>query len=541
MSKPATISYEDRESLSVGIDHGDLKNLDKIAYAVNLASEDAQEEYGKDAVLTVNGQPIDPLVGAAAIRAAYIKMHGIEPIGMEWQGMLPVTKPFETQDRLFRLISGETVLETVLESPRIWNAEKLSIYLSEWHPEFVQPKVVYPSHRKMLLAEVLKGATMIGMPTRTVDVPWGGVAWPVNEDRVDMTIVATEKPGNEFGLPNKMVARFIVVAKKMHAGAVDEFYSLVLEEVRRVYQNKYIVWNDGRISYEDVHTKVKVGEIILNEDFEAELETRIYKRIRNVEECRRTDRRMLSAKYVFSGEAGTGKTMTAQLIAMESLNNNWTVVLIQPGDDEDFGRAMDFVAQLDGPVLVIVEDLEKMMPDQEGLTTKQRMEERSKLLDRFDGGVIKGKEIVFILTTNFKMMWISAMARHGRCDGFWEFVPLDRVGFEKLMRIKLKGRLADDVDFDIVFEYVKDMSSSFLAAMADYARDDCLGEGTDYRLTTDRLVVLTRGLRRQYQWYIELVDNELSQRAQTLSEHYEALVGPIVDARFAAAGFATVK
>jgi hypothetical protein len=541
VSNHATINYEDRETLTVGLAHGDVKHLSKIAHTVNLAAEDAQEEYGKDAVLTVNGQPIDPLVGAAAVRAAYLKMHGIEPIGVEWQGMLPVTKPFLTQERLYRMKDGSTVTETVLESPRVWNAEKLSLYLFEWHPGFVQPKAVYASHRKMLLAEVLTGLEIIGMPTRNVDVPWGGVTWPVNDDGTQMTIVCTEKPGNEFGLPNQMVARFIVIAKKMYAEAVDEFYNLVMEEVRKVYQGKFIVWNRGKKSYEDVWTKVKPDELILNHDMEDEFESRIYKMVRNVDECRRTDRRMLNRKFVFAGEAGTGKTMATLMIAMKALISGWTVVQIQPGDDDDYAAAMEFVAQLDGPVMVIAEDLEKMMPDQEGLTTKQRMEERSKLLDRFDGGQIKGKEIVFLLTTNYPKMWISAMARPGRTDGYWEFLPLDRDGFEKLMRIKLGSRLDDSVDFDAVFEYVKDMSSSFLAAMADYARDDTLGEGPDYKLTTDRLIVLTRGLSRQHNWYVDLKDIEDADRQPTMAEYYESVVGPVVDARFAAAGFATVK
>jgi len=541
MSKPATISYEDRESLSVGIAHGDVKHLSTIAYTVNLAAEDAQEEYGKDAVLTVNGQPIDPLVGAAAVRAAYIKMHGIEPIGMEWQGMLPVTKPFLTQEKLFRMKDGTEITETMLESPRAWNSEKLSDYLAEWHPGYLQPRAIYPSHRKMLLDEVKTGLETIGMPTRNVDVPWGGVAWPTNEDKVDMTIVATEKPGNEFGLPNQMVARFIVIAKKMHAEAVDEFYNLVMEEVRKVYQGKFIVWSKGKKSYEDVWTKVRPSELFLNKDMRDEFDSRIFKMVRNVAEARRIDRRILNRKFVFAGEAGTGKTMTTLWIAMVALVHGWTVVQIQPGDDHDYASAMEFVAQLDGPVMVIAEDLEKMMPDQEGLTTKQRMEERSKLLDRFDGGQIKGKEIVFLLTTNYPKMWISAMARPGRTDGFWEFLPLDREGFEQLMRIKLGIRLAEDVDYDALWEYVANMSSSFLAAVADYARDDTLGEAPDYRLTTDRLIVLTRGLARQHGWYLDLKEIEDADRQPTMAEYYESVVGPVVDARFAAAGFATVK
>ena len=71
----ATINMEERESLQVGIAYGDIRYAPQIADAVNRWSWDAQEEYGKDSVLTVNGQPIagptEPVLSLGALEAKF--------------------------------------------------------------------------------------------------------------------------------------------------------------------------------------------------------------------------------------------------------------------------------------------------------------------------------------------------------------------------------------------------------------------------------------------------------------------------------------
>jgi hypothetical protein len=206
-----------------------------------------------------------------------------------------------------------------------------------------------------------------------------------------------------------------------------------------------------------------------------------------------------------------------------------------PGSDKDQEECKNFIAGLT-PVLGIIEDLESYMPDTEGLTTKQSNEERSKLLARIDGGETKGKEVMWILTTNFPDLWIDAMARPGRTDGYWEFEPLERAGFERLVRMKLGSKLSDDVDFDDIWALVSDMSSSFLSGLVDKARSYTLGKGDDYKLSNEDLTACVRGLSRQWGWYGRLRDAAAQRRVETVPEFYDRVVRPVVKDELASVG-----
>ena len=306
----ATVNMEERESLNVGIAYGDIRYAPQIADAVNRWSWDAQEEYGKDSVLTVNGQPIDVLVGAAAVRNAFIKKFGHEPKGIEFRGQLPVTKPFDMQQFKYRMRDGETVTETELESERLWPVDRLSSYLEANAPEIEQPKHVRASHRPELLASVRQTLEIIGAPTYRVSVPQGAIEYPPNGSHIkpeDIIMVCSEADSDLYGHP-RPVARFIVIAKKQFAEEVDEFYEMVLEEVAKVYSNRYLVLGkNGRVSFIDPWTKLRPEELILNSTMLEEFEGRIFGPIRNIERARAIDHRILNRKFLFAGEAGTGK------------------------------------------------------------------------------------------------------------------------------------------------------------------------------------------------------------------------------------------
>jgi SpoVK/Ycf46/Vps4 family AAA+-type ATPase len=177
--------------------------------------------------------------------------------------------------------------------------------------------------------------------------------------------------------------------------------------------------------------------------------------------------------------------------------------------------------------------MEKSMPDLQALTTKQQHEERSKLLDRIDGGQTKGKEVMWILTTNYPKMWISAMARPGRTDTYLVFEPLDRPGFEALLRKKIGPWLADDVDFGELWELIGDMSSSFLSGFIKKATKYLLGKQEGYRLGNVELASAARSLRRQWEWYDELHTSEESAQQPTLQQAADSLFSPIIQRELA--------
>lgn len=529
--KTVGIVMEDRESLRVGIAYGDEQYAPQIADTTVRWSDDLQQEYVKDVHLKVNGYPLERLAGAAAIKLAFISKFGHEPKGIKWGDNLPSTKALVMQQKQYLLRDGSVWLEQDLHNPRKLLVEDLVNYLERFAPEIKLPRHILESHRRELVRNVIATGEIIGMPTYSIDVPVGAVEYPPSDiiKPGDITIIAWYDRGHAHGVSYD-VARLIVRAKKQFKDLVDEFVRDVEEEIKHVYENRFLVIAADRSpSFIDVWSKINPDEIYLNQTMQLELEAHVFGPIRNAAQARKIDRKMLNRKIALVGEAGTGKTITTLMIAMEALKNGWTIVQITPGNDQEYKEAMKFVNMFSEKVIVIVEDLEKMMPDQEGLTTKQRLEARSQLLDMFDGGEAKGKEIMYLFTTNYPDLWISAMARPGRVDAYFEFEPLDRIAFESLVRLKLRGRLSDDIDFDAIWEQVGAMSSSFLAALGDHARLFLLGQPDDYKLSTQDVATALIGLSRQYRWYGHLQERESQVTEKSYKQHWREILDPIVE------------
>lgn len=540
-----SINEENRQLPTVGVAFGSDRYAPAQAQAMSERAERLQREYGKDSVLKINGQTVDPLVGAAAVHNAYMRRFGHAPVVRPFGPYGATEKSFTLQEFRFMLRTGDTVLEHELNSHRVWPAEAISEYLETHHPEIEQPRYVKDSDRDRLAKLMRSTLPIVGAPTRTINVPWGAAEYPADPDRNieagDIWVICTEADGSEYG-SRRNVARFVIVSTLQFKTEVDEFYDLVLSEVPKVYANRYLVIGSqgtGNVSFLDPYTRVNRREVVHTQEMTEELDIRIRGPLRYTEQARRIDPRMLNRKSLFVGEAGTGKTMTTLLLGQEALENGWTIIQCQPGDEHQFAEIMRFAAMHE-KVICIIEDLEKMMPDTEGLTSQQRLAARSKLLDMFDGGEIKGKEIQFWLTSNYPNLWISAMARPGRVDAYFEFQPLDRPGFEKLIRVKLGTRLGD-VDFDEIWNEIGGMSSSFLAAVADYAREGLLGKEDGHLLVTADIKPIIRGLKRQYEWYEHLKAQETAAREQSVSEWSDTWVGQTLGRELDKRGMAVAK
>lgn len=534
ITKPiAKITFEQRtEPLEVGLAFGAEENSEYIADAVVTWSDAMQAEAGTDETILVNGQPVRPLVLAAAIRNAYVRMFDCEPIGIPFMGMPPLTKRLDAQEFVYKMLDGTIVKEFALNDHREWPLERISRYLEENAPEFQQPKYPQPHHRAELLAELRKGLDMISAPSRVINVPWGGIVHPANKNFI---IAILEADGSEYDVDHT-VGRMVIIAKKKNQALVDEFYETVLEELKTnsVYQGRMMSVDEfGRITFVNPFEGVRPNEIIIRQDMRYELEHECFGPIRHLDDVRKIDPRMFNKKFVFAGPVGTAKTITSYWAAQEALKNGISVVAITSTTDEGFDRAKKIAAQV-APVLFLVEDPEKTIVSSGGASQKEQLQQRSRLLDQFDGGDTKGKEVMWILITNFPKLWIPGMARPGRCDGYFWFEALDRQGFEQFLRLKLGARLSADIDFDALWEMgpegakVKDMASSFLAGLADKLRAYSLGKGADYTISQDDLAAAIRGQARQWGWFTELEVIEESKQETTLHGFFDSVTRPVV-------------
>lgn len=532
IAQRVTLDTESRPDTSVGLGPDAVSYAPKISAKVTEWADEAKQEYVKDVVLKVDGIPVDPLVGAMAIHRAYVRRFGVAPRGVEIGPYPAMEKLFHIQEYKYMLKDGTFVTDTELDQQLVWTVTRIVAYLEEYHPEIELPRYIANEQRNDLLGKMKGTLKPSFAPTKQVSLRWGGIKYPTPdhpERTGDITLCAWEADGRDYGAPGQQVSQVYIFATKQHAAEVDEFLDLILEEVPKVYENKFLViGRNSEVTFLDPWSRgANRNEIVHPEETQKAIELRVWNPLIYADQACAMG--IFNRKVLITGPVGTAKTMTILLSAQVALENGCTVILIQPGNEgkRQFSEAMRY-ASMFKRVIIIIEDLEKMMPDTENMSIQQRLTARSELLDLFDGSAIKGKPVQFWLTTNYPDLFISGMARPGRTDVYLEFKTLDRSSFEKLTRIKLAGHLADDIDFDKVWESVGAMTSSFLAKIGEYARDCQLGKPADYQITMDELDTIIANMSGHDVWFNSLVDNENRAQKKTAEQVVRDLIAPIV-------------
>jgi hypothetical protein len=118
---------------------------------------------------------------------------------------------------------------------------------------------------------------------------------------------------------------------------------------------------------------------------------------------------------LLSGKYGTGKTLTAYLIARLCIEAGVTFMNVLPGDD--ITVALKFAKKFQ-PAVVFFEDVDQV-------TSGERDTSVNNILNTIDGLLSKNNEVMTILTTNHVDRLESAMRRPGRIDAILEIGHVD--------------------------------------------------------------------------------------------------------------------
>lgn len=322
-------------------------------------------------------------------------------------------------------------------------------------------------------------------PTETEEVPWGNFAIPLLENT---TITFGQSRDAELG-PVFIVA---VESPRKNRFLIEGLFKLIDNEIKlnSIYRGKAI---DGKLQFIDL-SNVKPERVIYDAQVKAELEANVWGFMRHNEAFLKMG--MPSKRSILlEGYYGTGKTMTANVTALEAVNNGWTFIMARPGRD-NFFEVMQ-TAKLYQPAVVFMEDADTIAQDNETDTISQ-------LLDVFDGIQAKNTRLMVVLTTNHAEKLTEGMRRPGRIDQIIHIGALDGEGIERLVRLVLDSKCDPDMDFKQVVEACKDYMPAFIKEAADrsirYAvvrTGDASGE---LKITTDDMLFAARSMRSQHEW-----------------------------------------
>jgi SpoVK/Ycf46/Vps4 family AAA+-type ATPase len=314
-----------------------------------------------------------------------------------------------------------------------------------------------------------------------------------------------------------------IMAPKLEKEDVDRLRASVLHELetRSIYKGRCLYTGNAAAPTFWCPFKATIAEeLILPVDLQNRLNNEVYSIFDNIEECRKSDPSLLTRAFLYTGDYGTGKTQAMNIAAQRAMQNKITVIRHRPGDSLDDTQRM---AALHATSLVQVEDVESYMPIRDGMDKQAYRTATTKILEAFDGALTKGREVLTIMTTNDEDLVAPGMSRTGRTDGLYRFHSLDRQGLERLIKMKLVGRLDANIDYDEVWATAHDMSSSFLAEIVKRSKTYLLGR-PEAKLSTSDLVGIVGGLREHYDWHLRVKALEEGVTEPTMREYQAEIV-----------------
>lgn len=328
---------------------------------------------------------------------------------------------------------------------------------------------------------------------KSMEVPWG-----------ELFIPALEGASFEFGATDSKrgpVFLVQVTSPKKWKVQIEEFFAALDARlaVDSIYRGKAVIGAHELEFMRGVST-FKSEQIVFADHVQRTLNASVFGLL-NFPDASRKAGLPTKRTVLAHGPYGTGKTSLAMITAQAAEKAGWTFLSGRAGKD-NLKHIMD-TAVLYEPAVVFIEDIDTHTPNAADKTAV------SELLDVFDGVGTKDSKLLVIMTTNHIDRVPAGMLRPGRLDYIVEINGLDRLGTERLIkRVISPDLLADDIDFDAVYEEMKDWQPAWVKSVADrsqaYALAEQLGDLT-YKITTQDLVDSAISHRQQ----LDLMDKAL--------------------------------
>lgn len=322
-------------------------------------------------------------------------------------------------------------------------------------------------------------------PGQTMQVPWGLLEVPIFEG---LELYLAETRDRDYGT----IFRIHGTGPRKYQDEIEGFFDDVeaFLQTNSIYRGQAIVGSNNP-EFLDL-SAFDASKIIFSDEVTATLSGTLLTPIKYTDAMRR-EGVPLKRALLLEGPYGTGKTSIGMTVAQVAVANGWTFISAKPGRDkvEDVLRT----ARLYQPAVVFVEDIDTQANDGEADAV-------TKLLEAFDGITSKGGELQIVMTTNHLDRIHKGMLRPGRLDAVVHIGALDRNGVERLVKVIVPtGKLADNVDFDAVYEAMEGFLPAFVKEALTRAVTfsiDRLGGARNYTIDTTDIVGAAVSLRPQF-------------------------------------------
>lgn len=367
---------------------------------------------------------------------------------------------------------------------------------------------------------------MIGLQTgpkteNVVQVPWGRFVVP-NIDGYLSTDLALRNGWPQFCITGEVKNKDKSACSRIAQKARDILSS------SSIYRGKAI-----RIKFpEDLRkfnmrdcptfidtSNVKPSELIFSADLMNQVNANLFAPIEHTQKCR--DMGVPRKRGVLlHGPFGTGKTLTANVVAKKCEENGWTFIYLH--DTKDLDKAIRLAKEYQ-PCVVFAEDIDRVMEEKNANSESvgTREDQVQAILNTIDGVDTKDTEIIVVLTTNFIDRITQAMLRPGRLDAVISVEAPDAKAVEKLIRLFGRSLIAPDAALENVGQVLSGQIPAIIREAVERSKLAALAlDGDCTRLTDEHLTITAKGMLSHF----ELLKGKPEDRRSDIEKAADKLV-----------------
>lgn len=279
-----------------------------------------------------------------------------------------------------------------------------------------------------------------------VQVPWGNVGVPALDNHPITTGYSVDSKG-EFQLRLKSA-----IARK-HAKKIKEIAEAVRDEIEAhsIYRGKAFAMNfdnvQERVAAEGPEalapefldlSHVKEEELIFSKETRRLVDAALLTPIKKWERLKQLGASPKRGALLV-GDPGTGKTMTAKVIAKVATEHGWTFVYVR--QPEQLAEALAFAKRYQ-PAWVFCEDIDRILEETDERSAG-RNQDANQLLNTVNG-LDSDAEVYLVLTTNFVdkiEKYLPELLRYGRLDAVLKLERPDAGAAARLIKLYAKSSL----------------------------------------------------------------------------------------------------
>ena len=322
----------------------------------------------------------------------------------------------------------------------------------------------------------------------STQVVWGQLVVPGIDGELSTGMATSDKTNRKvFCIQGEVRKRFEKDVKEI-ANAVRAYvreHSVYRgKAIRLRTQGGKVVWTKPP-TFMDT-SRARPEELIFSEHIMAEVKASLFTPIEHTEAVRRYGV-PLRRGVLLAGPFGTGKTLTANVVAKKCEDNGWTYVYLD--DVAALAGALLFARDY-SPAVVFAEDVDRAIND--------RTSSVDKVLNTIDGVDSKGSEVITILTTNYVDKIEPAMLRPGRLDAVISVLPPDAEAVQRLLRLYARGLLRDGEDLAEAGRALDGQIPAVIREVVERSKLHAIGRlegGVEMELTGEDLKHAALGMR----------------------------------------------